>query len=106
MAAGAGLLFQGRGKQTEGFVPEQDVGQGGVTPGSLLWDPAHRPLDRPEGRQPLQGAPALGSVAGAMLGQPGLLQGGKGPDIELPARGPGTFQEGARQVMDVLEAPG
>jgi len=54
----------------------------------------------------MEGAPALGAEAVAVLGQPGLLEGGEGLEVELASGGAGGLQDGGFQVVDGEVATG
>jgi hypothetical protein len=99
-------LFQGGGEQAGGLVAEEDLREGEVAAGGFVAHHAHGQSDGAEGGEPVEGTPALGAEAVGVLGQPGLLGGGEGLEVELASGGAGGLQDGGFEVVDGEVATG
>jgi len=89
VAAAQASCWRAGGEQPGGFGTQEDFREGEVAAGGFVAHHARGQSDGAEGGEPVEGAPALGAEAVGVLGQPSLLEGGEGLEVEWASGGAG-----------------
>jgi len=100
---GAGLLLEGGGEQPGGFGTQEYFREGEVAAGGFVAHHARGQSDGAERGEPVEGAPALGAEAVGVLGQPSLLEGGEGLEVEWASGGAGGTGPSTGQMSSGVE---